>query len=960
MEEINFNALELVGYEEQLYDNSGVKSEDTVKNNVNNNNKGPEEGSVDNPNDNSVINLDNRERLDFQDNDVNNNKNESRTRNGSKMIIPSVKSHVLRKPKDGGSRANLYGSDWSSFQRRAESLLLGEQDKKSGGANGDGAIFDLTRINDKGKRNIDGGSQLETNMDILKQQAFFDEELEDIMKPPPPLESLSRMGRGMSHKKRKSVKNNKKNINKSLDQIKNVKVGRKGGTAAKIREMDVVKFICLRESLVARLKAVTRSLRTTALKLRMSRIKEGDALNTKMQSNLASEQKLFQELVSSLRKASVAVVESIQEWRKTIKMEESSRGESVYSTVTFEWQNINYLIKMSRDLIFLRAKKNVNMLNTSKFKSMTGKERVIELRKDDPRDTIALWCGLDPLTNPLLMLPPGHSIVQRLKEEKAVWEVELNQALHDEAEEIAAAYMKQRAAGKQKFGAGRGVLTVDDEHDTMKNEKNDQKISVQNNGENGEIGAEIFPFAEDSETDGNVDGMNQNEPREPWRWFALDLAPSEVSVIPAVDARIYDRVIEAHNVILNERNIEAQVQEARQKLLEFDDTYDAITSIADNGGVNNILQHVRDEPPAGKNAGEKLQSRQQQRNLRKIIPGMAKPDNPENIDSRELYAPAMKPKQSKMVERLNELMEDEGILHTAYDQENASILGSSLRRRSGMTESRRFVRWQARAARKIQARVRGMLTRKAGGRVHQLRVIRTEKRNKSATNIQKIARGMLGRLYVEEYRLANTKEMTDEEAAIKVQAGLRAMWARKYVDVIRTYEKTMKIMKTEEIKKEEARRKQERARMVGGLLTLDGTNDVSTGLYLNSSSNVNYNDESKGMNDGSIEETGAFSIIEESSPMNDGSNEDFFEEAFSGKMQEHVYSPDEFDQADAAVTIQAQVRGFVERKRGIVMESRKSENELSVPRELLEDENKEEKRKIEGQPQPRLVLSVES
>ena len=78
-------------------------------------------------------------------------------------------------------------------------------------------------------------------------------------------------------------------------------------------------------------------------------------------------QKLFQELVSSLRKASVAVVESIQEWRKTIKMEESSRGESVYSTVTFEWQNINYLIKMSRDLIFLRAKKNVNEINLKEF-----------------------------------------------------------------------------------------------------------------------------------------------------------------------------------------------------------------------------------------------------------------------------------------------------------------------------------------------------------------------------------------------------------------------------------------------------------------------------------------------------------------------------------------------------------------------------------------------------------------
>ena len=37
-----------------------------------------------------------------------------------------------------------------------------------------------------------------------------------------------------------------------------------------------------------------------------------------------------------------------------------------------------------------------------------------------------------------------------------------------------------------------------------------------------------------------------------------------------------------------------------------------------------------------------------------------------------------------------------------------------------------------------------------------------KKRNKSAIDIQRIARGMLGRLYFEEYRIANTRQMTDE------------------------------------------------------------------------------------------------------------------------------------------------------------------------------------------------------
>ena len=156
-------------------------------------------------------------------------------------------------------------------------------------------------------------------------------------------------------------------------------------------------------------------------------------------------------MVSSLRKASVAVVESVQEWRRTIRMEENSRGESVNSIVTFQWQETNYLIKMTKDLAFLRQRRSANILTSSKFKSMTGKERVVALRQDDDRDTICLWSGLDPVTNPLLMLPPGHGVVQQLKEEKAAWEVELNKALHDEAEEIANEYMRQRAKAQQDF-----------------------------------------------------------------------------------------------------------------------------------------------------------------------------------------------------------------------------------------------------------------------------------------------------------------------------------------------------------------------------------------------------------------------------------------------------------------------------------------------------------------------------
>ena len=66
-------------------------------------------------------------------------------------------------------------------------------------------------------------------------------------------------------------------------------------------------------------------MRAVAKKIRFSRIKKDDAPDAKLISKLESQQRLFREVVSSLRKASV-VVESVQEWRRTIRMEENSGG----------------------------------------------------------------------------------------------------------------------------------------------------------------------------------------------------------------------------------------------------------------------------------------------------------------------------------------------------------------------------------------------------------------------------------------------------------------------------------------------------------------------------------------------------------------------------------------------------------------------------------------------------------
>ena len=63
----------------------------------------------------------------------------------------------------------------------------------------------------------------------------------------------------------------------------------KEATAAKIREIDVVKFICMRESLVARLKTVTRAMRAMAKKIRFSRIKKDNAPDAKLVLKLESQ-----------------------------------------------------------------------------------------------------------------------------------------------------------------------------------------------------------------------------------------------------------------------------------------------------------------------------------------------------------------------------------------------------------------------------------------------------------------------------------------------------------------------------------------------------------------------------------------------------------------------------------------------------------------------------------------------
>ena len=717
------------------------------------------------------------------------------------IIIPAVKTHHLVKRQSGkspvyGNQSTAGGNEsWESFKIKAEDILLGAAQD-----NEDSTIFDLTEVNSgpgSSNNNLDGGSRLRPRPDSEGEQ---DEEndalLEDLLRPPKPLGPLSRQA------KNSKKPHSKLELPPSAAELamRSVKIGRAGGLQAQIMEMDVMKFIVMRESLVCRLKAVTASLRQSARQLMMSRVRAEEPLKSDLVDKVRTNQILFRQLLGDLRKGSIAVVETVCEWRRAVADEEMGNEKSEYSTVTFTWQGMNYLQKMKRDTSFL--KKKVSRRNSAVYAGMSAKERVVQLLSDDDRDVIGLWLGLKEgqrlSKNPLFIANEEGfpDVVKVLSIEKENWEVTLAQAKHDESEELAREYMKKRFANQSS--ANRGVLSAVDGNDAPENETLEWSI-----GDGGIVNRHQLTSAETTASGLSVQDSSVFEGeesvlseehirvREPWRWFALDLAPTDRSLLPEVEEAIVQRARSAHDVLMLEDEVEQFLENQRRERLEQDDTYDAITSIAEGGGVVAILDDMLEVPPAGNEADLRLRNRQQGRNLRSLPTGtMTMPQDPENIDDLgSLQIPAVRPNRSKMVERLNELLEDEGVLHTGYvAQGGNSMFGSSLQRRPGATESKRYERNLNRSAKKIQARVRGMLSRLPGHRVDMLKQKRLALRNVSATQIQRIARGMLDRLYVEEYRLTHSRNMTEEEAAVLVQAGLRAMWARRYVDVIRSYE----------------------------------------------------------------------------------------------------------------------------------------------------------------------------
>ena len=844
-----------------------------------------------------------------------------------RVIIPAVKTHSIAfKPPKKAYGGTGEGESWASFKKRAENILLGGEGNgsdnlapRSSNNNLDDAIFDLTEVDGGLLGNRDGGSQ-------LNHVPSADEDLDNldnIIKPPKPLGSVSRMGKELNAKQRHS----KTSASKSDVVSTSVKLGRVGGVKAQMMEIDVIKYICMRESLVSRLRAVGKVLRKASKELLMSRMSAGEPLKLDLVDKVRTNQKLFKRLLGDLRKGSVAVVEAICEWRRVIAEEENNQDKSEYTTVTFMWQGYNYLMKMKRDTKpFLKARKK-NKRN-GLYPGMPPAERVKALQKDDSRDPLTLWIGMKcGASNPLFIPPAELDVVNTLQQEKAEWEKELEIAKHEEAEEISRAYMNRHLS--KNF---RGVLTTDESAPVAQNTVEEEKTgTAEGNATNPstadfssappstapatadvEAGASII--SEPSKTSvpegGEQPEVQQKVVREAWRWFALDMA-FENSLVPNLEERISDRVMEAQKVLLMEDEVEKYIEEQKRQRLELDDTYDAITSIAECGGVVAILDSVLDHPPAGREADAKLRSRQQERNLRGALTGtMTMPKDPGNIDEDSVGVPAMKPSRARMEERLNELLEDEGCLHTAYDTNGASAMfGSSLKRRPGATESRRFFRWQKRAAVRIQALMRGSLSRLPNSRVNQMFRAREERRKKAATEIQRVARGMLGRLYVEDFRMANQRKMTEEEAAVIVQAGLRAMWARKYVGVIRDYEY---------LKREEARKAEEdKQPSMKVTFQVENDNTFVTNLAMSHSQNFEGKEQGESggefSDDDELEMTGGFD-----DPV-DILRDPLFQE----------------DSIHAESSMQESKEGFVSKKRNEVQDARNGEETHKVIQEGL-------------------------
>ena len=735
---------------------------------------------------------------------------------------------------------------WEEAQRRAERMISGVDNRFDEA----GDIFDLTRVggesgavpsvsnpnNDVGTPQKVASSSSSTGLLTLipTGEALYG------------LPSVSRIGKSYAKSFDSKGKAEKTDAFRKLHAAaqrtveREVVVGREGGTENLLREIDAVKYICLRERLLGNLVAVCRQTRILCHSIVTKRGGVNRPVDAGLLHQVGTQQDIMRTLVRELQRASIAVVTAISRWRQSVTVAQQKRsGPNGVRTTTFRWKGGNYLLTMQKDLRFLsrhRAdrmymKRHGNSNRQGKGRGilsgniggeisanvMTEGEAMLAEKLVDP---IGYWLGFEPRDHPLLIPPEDLDVARALRHEREQISELAAQKLKSEAEARANAL---RAAHMARMGGIVDVVAIVDKDENGNGAEMEEVVLAGKEDEEPEDDEEEESILEESnenaqdqkKVSGEANGSSKEdkdnsdtesepqppeEPPVPWTFWIADMAPKTnlASSLPKKAVTLHSAALQ---VLAEEAAIEARWKEERRQRDDPDEEkYDPVVRIAEHGGVDMLLSEITSSQDAEVSASvaDELRRRQQQRNLRvSLWPRGSAPRDRDSIDAG--VCPALDASRDRVQSTVERAIEDsrprvaKGPSASIHEGRNfgGRLQGSLLVGELPLNIIKRQCALLDRAASTIQAMIRGYLARKPGGRVDMLREARLRSEIGAATGLQSIIRGYLARNLVEDIRF-NMPAMDKNVAATIIQCMARCFFARRSVDIERTYLETMK------------------------------------------------------------------------------------------------------------------------------------------------------------------------
>lgn len=742
---------------------------------------------------------------------------------------------------------------WVEAKRRAERLLAGKtaretlngKDNPTNGA-GEAAesnIFDLTRVNhQKASSTTNDLTDKHGKTKIPKGEALYG------------LPSVSQIGKSYAKsfdsksKAEKTAAFKHQNAAKQRAINSEVVVGREEGSENLLKEIDVIKYICLRERLKGNLVAVTRQLKQVCHSIVKKRRGVNRPVDSGMVYQVGKQQEIVVTLIHELQRASIAVVTAITRWRESVHKSQRERsGPDGARVTTFRWKGANYLLTMQKDLRFLSRSRD-ERLNRRRAKKVPANRGVLSggiggaitggvITTSEPGseseatlaekfvNPVAYWLGFEPEQHPFLVPPPDINVLDALQQERVEIELLAAAQLKNEQENRANAL---RAAHMARISGVRTVTPlkstpvdphIDANHAIQAVPRTnvstaDSTMSITSNDmleEEESMLVEEPSIAEVAATGGHQPGQAKeggtgNEGGEggeeaervveeaavPWTFWVVDLYHTDQPLAKPLPDKSHALHCAALQVLREERDVEHQWRNMEEERASPDSGYDPVARIADQGGIDLLLHGVMETKlMEDTEVVSRLRNRQQNRNLRKADATM-RPSHPDHVDAGATVALGVS--THRIRNTAERAIEDSRphVLPVSPGAPNTKLQGSVLIGELPMNRVRRQNAIVRRAAALIQAMCRGVLARSPTGPIERKRVLKEQRKTFAATGLQSLIRGRIARQEVEELRF-NLPSMEPNVAATMIQGMVRTFFARKSMEIESLYLKTVLI-----------------------------------------------------------------------------------------------------------------------------------------------------------------------